>query len=436
MVRPLVAVMAAALLAGAPGVALAQGPASGPTDPDVPPDGSLLRFVEEVARALETRAASEQAVGAVRVEVVAGRGIDAAKVERSFLPRLKRRLKDGGALVPTPDAPLAVRITLSEEGSLVWATAFLDGDALLGPATVAVSAPVDRELEATLGASVKPAQTRFVLERLGALPAGALDALLLDIDGDGVDELAVLGVDGLRFFHAGSSRLERVGNVVKLPGDRKWPRVPVGWLARLDATRLWIVTDAGHSSIYDVKSGRFENGPADLVPFRGTGGPQGPLCGALRPGSPLITLPLSTMNGVAVRGPSLPGRVRDVAAVGNSLLFVDEDGQLLSQRAGEPPTSLAGEHVGDRLTIGDLDGDGDPELVTTSPAPPGEPDHLVLRRLDHDVSSSTVVFRSPLSGGSIVAATVGRLDFGPRVEVVLLEEVGKESLAWRLRYAP
>ena len=401
-------------------------------------ESSLLRFVDDVARGLEQRAALEKVHGAVRLEVTPSRGIDAAKVDKGFLLRLKKRLKDGGALVPSTEGGLRCRITISEEGGLVWATALLEGAPLLGPSAVAVSRPVDRELEASLGAVVKPAQTRFVLERLGAVPAGTLDAALVDVDGDGLDELALLGVDGLRLFRTGGSRLERTGAVVKLGGDRRWPRVATGWLARLDGARLWAVTSAGHSLIYDAKTQRTEAGPADLVPLRGAPGPQGPLCGSWRAGSPSITLPLVTLQGAVVRA-SLPSRVRDVVAVPGKTaawIIVDDQGQLLSQRGTEPPTALAAERVGDRLALADLDGDGDPELVTTSASAPGEPDHLVLRRVDDDLSTSTVVFRSPLSGGSIVATAVGRVDFGARLDVVLVEEVGKEALAWRLRYSP
>jgi hypothetical protein len=430
-------IVGAALLAPPPPAWANERVASGPVDPEQAPDGSLLSFVELVAAALEARATAEAAAGPVRLEATASRGIDAAKVERAFLSRLKRRLRDGAILVPASDAALGCRITISEEGNLVWAIASLEGGALPGPTTVAVSAPVDRELEATLGATVRPAQTRFVLERLGAVPSGVLDAALVDVDADGADELALLGVDGLRFFRAGQSRLERVGNVHKLP-ERRWPRVPVGWLARTEGPRLWGVTSAGHFFFFDIKQQRFEAAPTDLVPFRGApgGAALGPLAGAWRYGSPVVALPLLTSGGAPVKTPALPGRVRDLASVADGWIYVDEQGQLLSQRSGEPPTALASERIGDRIALADLDGDGDQELVTTSASAPGEPDHLVLRRLARDLSTSTVAFRSPLSGGSIVATAVGKLDYGNRLDIILIEEVGKEALAWRLRFAP
>lgn len=420
--------------------------ASAPALPEaIAADSSLHRFVDKLAASLEGRARIEGVVGNLRIEVEPSRGIDAAKVERAFTTRLKKRLKDGGVLNPVNDATLKCRITISEEGGLVWATALLEGPSLTGPAAVAASSPVDRELEASLGAVVKPAQTRYVLERLGAVPPGVLDAALLDTDGDGVDELALLNVDGFRLFRVGAQRMERVGALTPLGGDKRWPRVIAGWLARLGGDRLWAVTSAGHSVIWDARTTRVEPGPADLVPLRGTSSSHGPLAGGWRHSAPLVTLPLVSLGGGAVRTPGLPSRVRDVVQMTGAWIYVDDQGQLIAQRtdrngnAADSPTSIAGERVGDRLLLADLDGDGEGDLLTTSASLPGEPDHLVLRRLASDLSTSTVVFRSPLSGGSIAAVAAGRLDLSVgtgRVDVVLIEEIGREALAWRLRYAP
>jgi len=194
--------------------------------------------------------------------------------------------------------------------------------------------------------------------------------------------------------------------------------------------------------LFDIKAQRVEAGPPDLVPFRGASGAAGPLCGALRTSSPVVKLPLMTVQGnIGVHAPMLPSSVRDLVAVPTpngtpAFIVVDPDGQLLSQKGNEPPTVIASEHVGDRLVFADLDGDGDPELVTTSAAPPGEPDNVVVRRVDSDLAGSTLLYRSALSGGSVVAAAAGRIDGGTRIDVVVIEENGKDALAWRLRYAP
>jgi hypothetical protein len=396
-------------------------------------EGSLLKLVDDVASALEKRAQLEHVAGLVRLDVTPSRGIDSSKVERGFLARLKRRLKDGGELSPSTEAPLRCRIMLSEEGGRVWATAVLEGQGLPGPSTVALSRPIDRELEMSLGAVMKSSQQHFNLEKLGVVPAGVLDAMLVDVDGDGVDELAVLGIDGVRFFRANGKSVDRIGNVVKLPADRHWPRMPAGWLGKLDGGKLWAVTSAGHSIVIDPRAQRVESGPGDLVPLRGAQG----LCGSSHIGSPVITLPLVTLTREIVRSPGLPIKVRDVATLANGgFIVVDSEGQLLGERGGDPPTLLANERVGDRILLADLDGDGEPELVTTSAAPPGEPDRLVVRRIDGELSTSNELYRSALSGGSIVAIASGRVDLG-RVDVVVIEDTGgKEDTVWRMRYAP
>lgn len=400
--------------------------------------GSLQALVDDLARELERRAVQERLAGAVRLQVEAARGIDAARVERAFVPRLKRRLKEGGVLSVQGEAAAGCKVTLSEEGGLLWATALCEGGPLVGPTAVAVSRPVDKELESALGAMVTPTQTRFSLERLGVLTPGVLDLVLLDVSGDGADDLVVLGADAVRVFGVTSSRLERLA-VQTLPADRRWPRIVAGWLARLEGERVWLVTTAGHSLLWDPRLTRFDAGPGGLVPLRGAFAPGvGPISARWRLGSPVLALPLVTLDDVQVKT-GLPALVRDVAAVPgrpDTWIAVDEQGQLLVQRGESSSSVLSSERVGDRIVLADLNSDGEPELVTTSASAPGEADQLVLRRLHKDLSTSNVVFRSQLSGGSIVAAASGRLEAGGRSEVVLIEEVGTEAVAWRLRYAP
>jgi hypothetical protein len=133
----------------------------------------------------------------------------------------------------------------------------------------------------------------------------------------------------------------------------------------------------------------------------------------------------------------LPIKVRDVATIANGgFIVVDSEGQLLGERGGDPPTLLANERVGDRIVLADLDGDGETELVTTSAAPPGEPDRLVVRRVDGDLSTSTELYRSALGGGSIAALAAGRVDVA-HLDVIVIEDTGgKEDVVWRMRYSP
>jgi hypothetical protein len=74
---------------------------------------SLLAFVEDVARALEARAETENASGPLRLTVDGARGVNARRAEREFGARLERRLRDGGVLTPVARAPLRGRLVLS-----------------------------------------------------------------------------------------------------------------------------------------------------------------------------------------------------------------------------------------------------------------------------------------------------------------------------------
>ncbi len=443
---PLVAVLRRALPAVwrlASAVAVAAAPARGEAPPpakelavDV---GSVQRLADAVAGALQQRAAGEGFRGGVRLVIENGRGVDEGRARRTLLPRLRKALQ-GGPL-EAADGPLTARIALSEESGTVWAVVVVDGPGLAGPATVVASALVDRELLGALGAVPRTTQGRLLVERGGMTAARPgcplLDVALVDADGDPAHELAVLtrcGLDIVRVDDDG--RFAAVAPPVTLPA-RRWPRVALGWLVPwgVPPHEVWLATSAGHALIVDVRTGVTRDAPRDLVPLRGALRPEGPAALRARFGSPELSLPLRLPDGSDVVVPGLPARVRDLALLDDTWIFVAEDGALTARDAGGGLSPLSPEGVGDRLLVVDLDGDGAAELVTTAATAPGEPDQLVVRRPASDGSSSTVLLRSPLSGGSVVGLAAGHLDFDARVDVVIVEESGDGGTwtLWRLR---
>lgn len=103
------------------------------------------------------------------------------------------------------------------------------------------------------------------------------------------------------------------------------------------------------------------------------------------------------------------------------LLFVHPDGAAsLLARASAAPTRLAS--LGAGSTLGDLEGDGMPELLTTSPELRPEPDMLRIYRLGSDGADPTggePLWQSALPAGRALQVVTAELDGDDRLEVVV-----------------
>lgn len=411
--------------------------------------GSLQGFADAIGSALQARAGEEGVEGGIRLVIDEVRGLDVGKVKNALLPRMKRAVR-GGPLDAKDNAALTATIAVSEEQGAVWAVIVLTGGALTGPSTVVVQTSIDRELESALGAVSRTATGRFVLERLGPLPSPRkgqpcpiLDVVLTDLDGDPAAELAVLSRCGISIY-----RVDDNAGAILVAGPwglpaRRWPRVALGWLASLSSADtgpvLWATTSAGHSVFVEVRSGRMVDAPGERVPLRGVVGKEGPHALHWRFGSPVLSLPLVSPGGIDVVVNGLPARLRDLARLPGSdaWIFVSDDGTLALRDDTGVVESLSPERVGDRVLVVDIDGDGDQEIVTSSASSPGEPDQLVLRRLTPGLDATTVVLKSPLSGGSIAGVASGYVDFDSRIDVIVVEEGSAgEAAVWRLEHAP
>ena len=391
---------------------------------------SLLAWVDAVAAALEERA-REGGATAVRLDVRGGRGIADRKAARVFQPRLAERLRERGRLVAA-EGGLRVRVELSIDAGLIWAVGLLEGEELPGPAAFAVSWPMDRELEAVLAtAPTRAGQARWSMERLGTVPAGVLDVALVDLDGDRADEIVLLSIDGVRTlrFAAGDARPEPLGGPWALPGDRDWPRVVAGWLARSGDRKVRIGTTAGHAGELDASAGRWSRG-ATGIPLEQPDDPgRDPILLARLEGSgPLLHLfdPNEALPELLRDAVRLPG-------LGPAWVWVGADGRLGGVKEDGGAVSLPEGRVGDRLLLADLDGDGLLELVTTDASDPMSPDHITVHRLGGRLDSHSVLFRSALDGGGAVALAAGDLDFDGRADLVVVEEGrGSEAVLWRV----
>lgn len=413
------------------------------------PQGSVQSFADAVADAMRARAEAESWSAPVRLLLDDGRGVDLQKARTALVPRIKKALKTMWAA----DAPLKARLALSEESGQLWAVIVVDGPGFDAPSTIVVSAPVDRELSLALGAVGRQMQGRFLLERKGVLPTTpqcpVLDTALVDLDGDPALELAVLSRCGVEVFRVDDSpHLERLAGPFALP-ERRWPRVALGWLVAVASPgekgershTVWAATSAGHSVFIDVRANpkdAVKEAPGERVPLRSVSNRDGPMALRWRFGSPVLSLPLVSPGGIDVVVPGLPLRLRDLVRwpASDAWIFVAEDGSLLARDDDAALQPLAPERTGDRILLTDVDGDGDPELVTTAASSPGEPDQLVLRRMGPGLQSSTVLLKSPLSGGLIVGVAAGHTDYDARIDVLIIEELASgEANVWRLEHA-
>ena len=102
----------------------------------------------------------------------------------------------------------------------------------------------------------------------------------------------------------------------------------------------------------------------------------------------------------------------------------------LSVTAGTRSASLLG--VGSALALGDIEGDGTPELLTSVDDRNGSPEHLVLLRVRPRDARITSVYRSrPLEGRVLVAGS-GDLDGDGDDELFAIEERGSSARLWVL----
>ncbi len=388
-------------------------------------DSSLLSWIDAFASTTEARLL-HAGPGDLRLVVQAGRGVDDRKARQVAGRHLLQRLSRGSRVVSLDHGQLTLTVTLSLEGDSVWAVGLLEGGALAAPVAVAQAWPVDRELEAILGAhATRAGQGRWTMDRLGTLPAGVLDLILVDLDGDGGDDLVVLSVDGVRTLSWSTieGRPVPLGGPFLLPGGEDWGRVPTGWLA-LDGDDIAVATSAGHRLLLDPRSGA-TRARQDAVLL------SQPLDSSRAPHLTARWLPPAPDLQLTEPPPGSPLVVRDLArwpGRDDTWLWVDTDG-LLGGLGPDGPSGFEPTRVGDRLELADLDGEAGPELVTTSASPPGAPDRVRILRVGPALGTMQVIFDSPV-GGSIVAMGTGDLDFDGRRELVVVEQTEGGALLW------
>lgn len=390
----------------------------------------MSAWIDATAAALEIRA-SEWKIRRLQIDVLPGDGVDSLKAKRVFTRRLEARITERGQLELGPGGA-DLRFALSLEHGDFWAVGTLEGEGIPGGAAVVVSCPRDRELASLLGSRNRHVgQGRWSLTPLGPVHSDILDILLLDISGDGQDDIVLLSRDDLRAlsYEPGGGRPVALAGPAPLPALGAWPAIVTGWLAAGSGAKALVATSAGHA--LEWGGGRVTQRSVRgrlAVPIRGVTAEareEGLALVVAEGGSSLsadhldlgLASPLRSLN-------PLPGRL-------GAWVFVDELGYVGIIGWDDARSSLPDGQVGDDMLAVDLDGDRLPELVTTGAGGPDGADSLNVHRLRPGLSSG-VLFTQTFEG-SVVGIAAGDLDFDGLPDLVIAEEVspGRAQL-WHL----
>ncbi|MBM7117942.1 VCBS repeat-containing protein [Archangium primigenium] len=407
------------------------------------PDTALERLATAVAS--DVRAAGPEAPVALSLTA------SAPELRRAFETLLAARLAQAGLapvvlVAPSPEdaealaretgARALVRLTLGvETGALgargdvvgTWVN-FWSGRTPTRPpspaAALARQVPADPESLAL--AAVKPTAPvppppagpprplRLVGARLTHLPAPPAALATGDLTGDGRDEVVVLTERAVHVFAADGHLLAERSLDVLPPGPAP-TREPFGAVAVLaNPPRIAAFsTRFAHAEVLVLENGalrfatRMEGVPLDAE-ARGT----------FVPGQTAFGADVRWGTGEQ-RLSGVPARFTTYSAALSRVLLVQPDGQgAFYPRPSAAPVPLSG--LGAGSALGDLDGDGTPELLTTSPELQPSPDVLrVFKTGESATTAQEPLWQGALPAGRALSVVTARLDEGPLRAVVV-----------------
>ncbi|HYO56661.1 VCBS repeat-containing protein [Archangium sp.] len=438
--------LAAALLLSALSAPAAQPPP--PQSAPAAPSTSAAPALERLAQAVAADVRAMKPEPPVALSLSGG----APELRRAFGTLLASRLASAGLApvvleAPSPEAAESlareqgtralVRLTLGvEAGELrahgdafgTWVNFWSGRTATRAPSpAAAIAQAVEADAAALALAAVEPPSPRTpaatpeesrpprllgaVLARLPSPPAALAAG---DLDGDGRDEVVALTERSVHVFTAeGSLVAERSLDV--LPPGPAPTREPFGALAILSGPpRIAAAsTRFAHGEVLALENGslRFVS-RLEAVPL----GPDAR--GGFVPGQTAFAPEVRLGNGEQ-RLTGVPARFTTFSSANSRLLLVHPDGSAsFFARPSVAPVPLSG--LGAGSALGDLDGDGTPELLTTSPELQPSPD--VLRVFKTSGSAPTAhepLWQGPLPAGRALHVVTANLDGDKRREVVV-----------------
>jgi hypothetical protein len=434
------ALAAALLLAALP------APAAQTPPPPAPAATPATPALERLAQAVATDVRAMKPEPPVALHLSGG----APELRRAFATLLASRLASAGLApvvleAPSPEAAEAlareqgsralVRLTLGvEAGELrargdafgTWVNFWSGRSATRAPSpAAAIAQAVEADAAALALAAVEPPRSPTpapeeprplhllgaVLARLPSPPAALATG---DLDGDGKDEVAVLTARAVHVFAADGSLVAERSLEVLPPGPAP-TREPFGALAILSGPpRLaaWS-TRFAHGEVLTLESGALRGvSRLEAVPL----GPEAR--GGFVPGQTAFAPEVRLGTGEQ-RLAGVTARFTTFSAAQSRVLLVHPDGSAsFFARPGVAPVPVSG--LGAGSALGDLDGDGTPELLTTSPELQPSPDVLrVFKTNGSDPTTREPLWQGPLPSGRALHVVTANLDGDKRREVVV-----------------
>ncbi|ATB41559.1 FG-GAP repeat protein [Cystobacter fuscus] len=250
-----------------------------------------------------------------------------------------------------------------------------------------------------------PRPLRFVGASFAHLstPPAALAAG--DLDGDGRDEIVVLTERAVQVF-AADGRLVAERSLEVLPPSTAATREPFGSVAVLSGPPRIAAfsTRFAHGTVLALEQGtlRFVS-RLEAVPL----GPEAR--GAFVPGQTAFA-PEVRLGPGEQRLEHVPARFTSFSSFGSQVLLVHPDGSgSFYAQPSAAPVSLSG--LGAGTMLGDVDGDGVPELLTTSPELQPTPDVLRVFPTKGGLSlSREPLWQGPLPAGRALLGVTANLD--------------------------
>jgi hypothetical protein len=346
-----------------------------------------------------------------------------------------------------------VGVMLSVEGHALVATQTLYRSArgfagMLSPrAELRAQASIRIRLDAYLRSFVEPLPL-LTEERVRAVSGNLFGRSYLaiastDVDRDGRDEIALLTTREVEILRVSISergfvRPRRVATIpLVLRGAPSRSLRPVGTLAvREDGAIVGRTSE--HATGFSIARAGDRWTVAESVECGENGFPLEDGCAQRVVGRDFYQAELTALPGREVPLAAVSGfysrvHARVIAPTGESAdmeVVVTPRGRLGS-RADQLRNGIAG--YGAALGLADLDQDGAPEVLTSDPSAPGEPDRLHLLRLRRDAALVAVWSSEPLAGAIWVAGS-GDVDGDGIDELVAIEEPASgPSLMWIVR---